>query len=133
MDTIKTKMQGQMTQGTSSKYSSVTQSLRVVYAEEGLRGLYSGVLAASLGSLVSTLIYFGSYESIKRRMLDREINPTVSFFVAASMADVMASVFYVPSEVIKTRLQLQGKLTNPNSLSNRNYKGSIHAFLTVSI
>ncbi|KAJ3412301.1 hypothetical protein HDV05_000959 [Chytridiales sp. JEL 0842] len=131
MDTIKTKMQGQITQGTSSKYNSVAQSLRVIYAEEGLRGLYSGVLAASAGSLLSTLVYFGSYESLKRKFLDDGANPTVSYLAAAGLADVMASFLYVPSEVVKVRLQIQGRVSNPKSLSNRNYKGSVHAFLTI--
>ena len=34
----------------------------------------------------------------------------------------------MPSEVVKTRLQLQGRFNNPHSLSAHNYRGTAHAF-----
>ncbi|KAJ3210619.1 hypothetical protein HDU67_005156 [Dinochytrium kinnereticum] len=64
-------------------------------------------------------------------MLDEQYNPTLSYLTAASVGDVFASVLYVPSEVVKTRLQLQGRLNSPNSLSNRDYKGSVHALASI--
>jgi hypothetical protein len=39
----------------------------------------------------------------------------------------MASVVYVPSEVLKTRLQLQGRYNNPHFVSGYNYKNTWHA------
>ena len=43
------------------------------------------------------------------------------------IADFAASFVYVPSEVLKTRLQLQGRYNNPFFNSGYNYRGTIDA------
>ena len=47
------------------------------------------------------------------------------------MADLAASVVYVPSEVLKTRLQLQGRFNNPHFNSGYNYRSTLHATRTI--
>lgn len=47
------------------------------------------------------------------------------------MADAAASVVYVPSEVLKTRLQLQGRYNNPYFKSGYNYRGTVDAVRTI--
>jgi len=47
------------------------------------------------------------------------------------LADFAASFVYVPSEVLKTRLQLQGRYNNPFFQSGYNYKGTTHAARTI--
>jgi len=47
------------------------------------------------------------------------------------MADFAASFVYVPSEVLKTRLQLQGRYNNPFFKSGYNYKSTAHAARTI--
>lgn len=47
------------------------------------------------------------------------------------MADLAASPLYVPSEVLKTRLQLQGRYNNPYFHSGYNYKSTAHALRTI--
>jgi hypothetical protein len=47
------------------------------------------------------------------------------------VADFAASFIYVPSEVLKTRLQLQGRYNNPYFNSGYNYKGFSHAAKTI--
>jgi len=47
------------------------------------------------------------------------------------LADLAASFIYVPSEVLKTRLQLQGRHNNPFFQSGYNYKGTVHAARTI--
>jgi len=47
------------------------------------------------------------------------------------MADLAASPLYVPSEVLKTRLQLQGRHNNPYFQSGYNYKSTAHALRTI--
>lgn len=49
----------------------------------------------------------------------------------AALADLAASVLYVPSEVVKTRLQLQGRYNNPFFKSGYNYRGTTDAFKTI--
>src|SRR5579859_5064651 len=47
------------------------------------------------------------------------------------LADLAASFVYVPSEVLKTRLQLQGRYNNPFFRSGYNYKSTAHAAHTI--
>lgn len=47
------------------------------------------------------------------------------------LADFAASFVYVPSEVLKTRLQLQGRHNNPFSNSGYNYRSTIDAARTI--
>ena len=48
------------------------------------------------------------------------------------LADFVASIIYVPSEVLKTRLQLQGRYNNPFFYSGYNYKSTWNAAKTIS-
>lgn len=47
------------------------------------------------------------------------------------LADFGASILYVPSEVLKTRLQLQGRYNNPFFYSGYNYKSTWDAARTI--
>lgn len=47
------------------------------------------------------------------------------------LGDLAASVVYVPSEVLKTRLQLQGRYNNPFFHSGYNYRGTVDAARTI--
>lgn len=131
MDTLKTRMQGQLT-SKSTKYTGIYPSLTLLFKEEGIRGFFGGFTASLIGSCFSTTVYFGLYETFKRDFIKKGLNQEVSFFVAGGLADTVASVFYVPSEVLKTRLQLQGRYNNPHSLSAHNYRNTYDAFMSVS-
>ena len=68
LDTVKTRQQGAPH---VNKYSSTSLAYRTIFREEGLRrGLYGGVAPAFLGSLPGTVIFFGTYEYSKRKLLD---------------------------------------------------------------
>lgn len=47
------------------------------------------------------------------------------------LGDLAASIVYVPSEVLKTRLQLQGRYNNPYFKSGYNYRGTYDATRTI--
>lgn len=47
-------------------------------------------------------------------------------------ADLAASIVYVPSEVLKTRLQLQGRFNNPYFNSGYNYRSTWDACRTIA-
>ena len=47
------------------------------------------------------------------------------------LADLAASFVYVPSEVLKTRLQLQGRFNNPFFNSGYNYRSTLDAARTI--
>jgi len=130
LDTVKTRQQGDVT--FPPKYASMGSSYATIYRQEGLfRGLYSGVTPAFLGSFPGTVIFFGVYEFTKRLMLDWGINPNLAYLSGGFFADFAASIVYVPSEVLKTRLQLQGRYNNPHFHSGYNYRGTTDAFRTI--
>ncbi|KIW08929.1 uncharacterized protein PV09_00845 [Verruconis gallopava] len=126
LDTVKTRQQGDPHM--PPKYTSLGSSYWTILRQEGVRkGLYGGGLPAFLGSFSGTLIFFGTYEWTKRTMLDLGINPSVTYLTAGFVADLAASPLYVPSEVLKTRLQLQGRYNNQYFNSGYNYRGMTHA------
>ncbi|CAO3622486.1 unnamed protein product [Cunninghamella echinulata] len=80
-----------------------------------------------LGSIPGTLIYFSIYEFTKRNLGDNNVPEVIAHLTAGSLGDLAASVVYVPSEVLKTRMQLQGKYNNPHFVSGYNYRNTWHA------
>ncbi|KAL4865633.1 hypothetical protein BDV12DRAFT_146765 [Aspergillus spectabilis] len=130
LDTVKTRQQGDP--HIPPRYTSMTSSYATIYRQEGLlRGLYGGVTPALLGSFPGTLIFFGVYEFTKRKMLDAGVNANVAYLSGGFFADLAASVVYVPSEVMKTRLQLQGRYNNPYFKSGYNYRSTGDACRTI--
>ncbi|KAI8327804.1 mitochondrial carrier protein-like protein [Chlamydoabsidia padenii] len=127
VDTVKTRLQGQPSYRVP-KYFNMVQSYRTILKEEGvLRGLYAGVTPAILGSVPGTMIYFGIYEFTKRNLTANHVPEVMSHLAAGSLGDLAASIVYVPSEVLKTRLQLQGRYNNPHFVSGYNYRNTWHA------
>lgn len=130
LDTVKTRQQGAPEM---AKYRNMVGAYKTILVEEGVRrGLYGGYSAAILGSFPTTAIFFGTYEYTKRTMIyGWGANDTLSHLTAGLMGDLVSSVIYVPSEVLKTRLQLQGRFNNPFFQSGYNYRNLRDAIRTV--
>lgn len=112
LDTMKTRQQASLdTVKTLDLKLRNLHPLEILKMEGLRKGWYSGLSAAMLGSLPSAAIFFMTYEFLKEEMiLSYKMNETFTFFVAGLSGDLASSLVYVPSEVLKTRLQLQGKL-----------------------
>lgn len=130
LDTVKTRQQGAFD---VPKYKGTFNAYKTIWKEEGFfRGLYSGYSAAMLGSLPSSTAFFFVYEGIKRIAINNmHLNESVSYLGAGFLGDFVSSIFYVPSEVLKTRLQLQGRHNNPHYISGYNYTGLFDAAKTI--
>ncbi|KAM0563335.1 hypothetical protein ACHAPJ_001053 [Fusarium lateritium] len=130
LDTVKTRQQGDP--HVPSKYTSLGQSYYTIWRQEGIRrGLYGGWIPALGGSFPGTVMFFGTYEWSKRFLIDHGVQQHVSYLTAGFLGDLAASIVYVPSEVLKTRLQLQGRYNNPHFISGYNYRGTIDAARTI--
>ncbi|KAI9756551.1 MAG: hypothetical protein M4579_003810 [Chaenotheca gracillima] len=130
LDTVKTRQQGDP--HIPPKYGSMSSSYLKIFRQEGIRrGLYGGVFPAFLGSFPGTIIFFGTYEYSKRHLIDAGMNSHLAYLSSGFLADLAASVVYVPSEVLKTRLQLQGRFNNPFFNSGYNYRSTMDAAKTI--
>lgn len=130
LDTVKTRQQGAPN---VSSYRTMSSAFRTILRQEGLiRGIYSGYLPALLGSFPSTMAFFGAYEFTKRTLIiDYNCPDTLAHLTAGFLGDLASSFIYVPSEVLKTRLQLQGRYNNPYFKSGYNYRGMTDAAKTI--
>ncbi|KAL1599123.1 hypothetical protein SLS59_006575 [Nothophoma quercina] len=130
LDTVKTRQQGDPHM--PPKYTSMGSTYYTIWRQEGFgKGLYGGVKPAFLGSFSGTVCFFGTYEFSKRYMIDNGIPPSVAYFTAGLFGDLAAAPAYVPSEVLKTRLQLQGRYNNPYFNSGYNYRSTTDAARTI--
>lgn len=118
------------------KYANIFRTIKTILREEGVRGYFGGLGTTMMCSPVCAATYFGSYETIKAAALPHvaERNHSVVFFLSGACSEALISAISVPSEVIKSRLQL-GR--NPHAASGgaikytTNYRGTAHAALSI--
>ncbi|KAK7489730.1 hypothetical protein BaRGS_00019125 [Batillaria attramentaria] len=98
LDTIKTRLQSQ-------------QGFK---ASGGFRGIYSGLLSATLGSAPTAALFFCSYEMTKHALhkMAGERWAPACHMTAASVGEVMACLTRVPVEVVKQRAQASPSLSS---------------------
>ncbi|GAA0158423.1 mitochondrial carrier protein [Lithospermum erythrorhizon] len=110
VDTVKTRIQSQAILNGSQNQKSILQMVRTVWMTDGLTGFYRGIVPGVTGSLATGATYFGVIESTKK-WID-ESHPSLgghwAHFIAGAIGDTLGSFVYVPCEVMKQRMQVQG-------------------------
>lgn len=152
LDVVKTRLQAQgaiiwilkdlrIPQG-SVKYKGFRGAFKTILKEEGIRGLYRGLVPITIGYLPTWMIYFSIYERAKTfypRVLDRYglYMPAISHCALAITAGMVLSIAVNPIWVVKTRLMVQtGKNktvfdTKDLYAKRTYYKGTLDAFRTI--
>ena len=68
--------------------------------------LYSGFYASILGSIPSSAIYFGAYESTKIFLYEKfNSQSPIVHTIAAAFGNLLSSIVFVPKDAIKSQLQ----------------------------
>ncbi|KAI5660005.1 hypothetical protein M9H77_28798 [Catharanthus roseus] len=110
VDTVKTRIQSQAILSGCQKPKSIMQMVRTVWRADGLGGFYRGVTPGVTGSLATGCTYFGVIESTKKWI--EKSHPSLgghwAHFIAGAIGDTLGSIVYVPCEVMKQRMQVQG-------------------------
>ncbi|ODV64501.1 mitochondrial carrier [Ascoidea rubescens DSM 1968] len=118
LDVAKTRLQAQDINIKSKlKYRGIFQTLTRIASEEGILGLYRGLIPITLGYFPTWMIYFTVYEKAKifyptifHEYIQIDNNHTLNFLsysFSAITAGAVSSTFTNPIWVVKTRLMLQ--------------------------
>lgn len=119
LDVAKTRLQAQGAYYRlphTPKYKGLFHTIHVIFTEEGLRGLYRGLVPITLGYLPTWMIYFSVYEKAKVHFANRHPeHPASAVEVYIPALLVAASALLIstnPIWVVKTRMMLLGVNSN---------------------
>lgn len=122
IDTVKAKIQ------VETGKSKILNVFQTTMKNEGLRGLYKGLPVSIVGSMPASVLYFGSYEWAKKKLLtfkNFSQGEFLMYFLGGMFAETISCLIYVPVDVIKERRQVQ------NNLKSYAYKSDLDALVTI--
>jgi hypothetical protein len=123
LSTVKTRLQVQGSGGGAhgaAAYRGVFHAFADIARKEGPFGLYTGMGAVLVGAAPAQGLYFCSYELSKKQLGQGQ--SSMGNFAAGIAAQLCGSLIWVPMDVIKERLQVEGQMK-----SSERHTGSFHA------
>ncbi|XP_044752680.1 mitochondrial uncoupling protein Bmcp isoform X1 [Coccinella septempunctata] len=98
------------------KYTGMVDCMVKVAKQEGFKALYNGIWPAVLRQSTYGTIKFGTYYSLKDVILkyNNEYEPFMVSLFCAVIAGAVSSAIANPTDVLKVRMQVQGRSRNVN-------------------
>lgn len=127
LDVLKTRLQIQMDKGVSSiKYTSILNSFKTIWREEGIKGMFRGYKATVICTPIFHSIYFPIYERLRIKFaneleLDKS-NPKVVLMSVAG-ASSFSNLVTNPLWMIRVRMQAEIFRSQHQKNYERKYKG----------
>jgi solute carrier family 25 (mitochondrial S-adenosylmethionine transporter), member 26 len=111
--------------GPARDYRSTRHALRIIYATEGVRGLYAGLAPTMLRDVPFTAIQFSLFtwgKDLHRRLTGRQTMGDGEVTLLGFVVGAVGAAATNPADVVKTRLMTQA------SGADRAYRGVLHCF-----
>lgn len=128
VSTVKTRLQVQGCGGGQHgavKYSGVTSAFWQILKAEGPVALYRGLGGVIFAAAPAQGMFFGGYEAAKAVLGKGQ--SSAGNFAAGVFAQLCGSLCWVPMDVVKERLQIEGQIKVTHS-----YSGSFTAFAHIT-
>jgi solute carrier family 25 uncoupling protein 8/9 len=131
LDTAKVRLQIQGTNlkpGDTIKYKGLIGTALTIAREEGPASLYKGLSAGLQRQMVFASIRIGAYDSVKQLFVAKDFTGEIPLFkkiLAALTTGAVGIMVANPTDVVKVRLQAEGKL--PPGVPRR-YNGALDAY-----
>ncbi|XP_038047766.1 mitochondrial substrate carrier family protein ucpB-like [Patiria miniata] len=111
-------------------YKGIIRGAVTIAREEGILALYKGLTPALVREATYSTIRIGAYEPIKVLFgaTDRHHTPLFKKLAAGATSGAIGSTVAVPTDLIRVRLQAQGRLS---AGEQPKYRGFIHAFTDI--
>jgi solute carrier family 25 uncoupling protein 8/9 len=111
-----------------SRYKNFFDCLKVVYKEEGTKSLFRGIMAGVQRQIIYAGLRLGLYPIMAQFVNNGEKDvmkiSLIRKIIAALMTGVIATCAASPTDVVKIRMQADGR----KKPEDRRYKGSVHAY-----
>ncbi|EZA54585.1 Solute carrier family 25 member [Ooceraea biroi] len=88
------------------KYNSIGEALRLIYKQEGMKGLSSGLVPTLLRDAPYSGLYLMFYTQLKNATASTGTAEAPVHFSCGILAGILASIVTQPPDVIKTKMQL---------------------------
>lgn len=112
IDTLKARLQvDTRSGGGGGSGGSGSRLMAALSGAGGVRGLYRGFGVAFVGSGPACVLYFGVYEAAKGGLLGggSGVPPALGHLASGFAAEAASCVLWVPIDVVKERMQVQGR------------------------
>lgn len=134
LDTAKVRLQLQGESGGTMRYRGLLGTITTIVRQEGPKALYSGISAGLQRQMAFASVRVGLYDNVKgfynkllKDYFGKTSNPGVTLRIAAGVSTGgMAVLFAQPTDVVKIRMQAQGKGKGP-----ARYTGAFNAYRTI--